>query len=129
MRLNVVENSADSLLAALGGLISPVFAPLGFADWRASTALVTGFIAKESVVSTLTVLLGSASAITSLFTPLTAFALPDVRAALYAVRCRHRRGEKRARHEERLIVAAMQCGVAWMVAFIVRLAGMALGLG
>lgn len=129
MRLNVVENSADSLLAALGGLISPVFAPLGFADWRASTALVTGFIAKESVVSTLTVLLGSASAITSLFTPLTAFAFltfallytPCV-AAIAAVK--NELGMKSA-----LIVAAMQCGVAWIVAFIVRLAGMALGLG
>ena len=129
MRLNVVENSADSLLAALGGLISPVFAPLGFADWRASTALVTGFIAKESVVSTLTVLLGSASAITSLLTPLTAFAFltfallytPCV-AAIAAVK--NELGMKSA-----LIVAAMQCGVAWIVAFIVRLAGMALGLG
>ena len=129
MRLNVVENSADSLLAALGGLISPVFVPLGFADWRASTALVTGFIAKESVVSTLTVLLGSASAITRLFTPLTAFAFltfallytPCV-AAIAAVK--NELGMKSA-----LIVAAMQCGVAWIVAFIVRLAGMALGLG
>ena len=106
-----------------------MFAPLGFADWRASTALVTGFIAKESVVSTLTVLLGSASAITSLFTPLTAFAFltfallytPCV-AAIAAVK--NELGMKSA-----LIVAAMQCGVAWIVAFIVRLAGMALGLG
>lgn len=129
MRLNVVENSADSLLAALGGLISPVFAPLGFADWRASTALVTGFIAKESVVSTLTVLLGSASAITGLFTPLTAFAFltfallytPCV-AAIAAVK--NELGMKSA-----LVVAAMQCGVAWIVAFVVRMAGMALGLG
>ena len=129
MRLNVVENSADSLLAALGGLISPVFAPLGFADWRASTALVTGFIAKESVVSTLTVLLGSASAITSLFTPLTAFAFltfallytPCV-AAIAAVK--NELGMKSA-----LIVAAMQCGVAWIAAFVVRMVGMALGLG
>lgn len=129
MRLNVVENSADSLLAALGGLISPVFAPLGFADWRASTALVTGFIAKESVVSTLTVLLGSASAIASLFTPLTAFAFltfallytPCV-AAIAAVK--NELGMKSA-----LIVAAMQCGVAWVAAFVVRMVGMALGLG
>lgn len=129
MRLNVVGDSADSLLAALGGLISPVFAPLGFADWRASTALVTGFIAKESVVSTLTVLLGSASAITSLFTPLTAFAFltfallytPCV-AAIAAVK--NELGMKSA-----LVVAAMQCGVAWIVAFVVRMAGIALGLG
>ena len=52
-RLNVVESSADSLLAMVGQFLAPVFAPLGFADWRCATALISGFIAKESVVSTL----------------------------------------------------------------------------
>ena len=58
-KFNVVENSANSMLAALGRLIAPALAPLGFADWRASTALVTGLTAKEAVVSTLSVLMGA----------------------------------------------------------------------
>ena len=56
VRLNVVVDSKDSLLALIGGFAAPVFVPLGFGDWRISTALITGFTAKESVVSTLTVL-------------------------------------------------------------------------
>ncbi len=128
-QLNVVADSADSLLAGLGSLIAPLFAPLGFGDWRASTALVTGFIAKESVVSTLTVLLGSAGAVATMFTPLTAFSFltfallytPCV-AAIAAVK--NELGAKNA-----AAVVLMQCGVAWLVAFLVRLAGMALGLG
>ena len=67
IRLNVVADSADSLLALIGRLIAPVFAPLGFADWRCATSLISGFIAKESVVSTLEVLLGG----TPLFTMFT----------------------------------------------------------
>mgnify|MGYP002241070856 CR=1 FL=1 len=55
---NIVSDSKDSILALIGGVIAPIFAPLGFGDWRASTALITGFTAKESVVSTMTVLLG-----------------------------------------------------------------------
>ena len=128
LRLNVTADSADSLLAMLGGLIAPVFAPLGFGDWQASTALVTGFVAKESVVSTLTVLLGSASAITSLFTPLTAFVFltfallytPCV-AAIAAVK--NELGVKSA-----VAVVVMQCGVAWAAAFVVKMVGTLLGL-
>ena len=128
LRLNVTADSADSLLAMLGGLIAPVFAPLGFGDWQASTALVTGFVAKDSVVSTLTVLLGSASAITSLLTPLTAFVFltfallytPCV-AAIAAVK--NELGVKSA-----VAVVAMQCGVAWAAAFIVKMVGALLGL-
>ena len=73
--LNVVADSADSLLAAIGQLLAPLFRPLGFGDWRAATALISGFIAKESVVSTLGALLGSNSgaALYALFTPATAF--------------------------------------------------------
>ena len=72
-RLNVVATPGESLLAALGGIFAPLFGPLGFNDWRASTALITGFTAKESVVSTLTLLVGGDAAnITTLFTPFTA---------------------------------------------------------
>ena len=62
-RFNVVVDSGDSLLALIGSLIAPVFKPLGFSDWRISTALITGFTAKESVVSTLTVLLGDSTTV------------------------------------------------------------------
>lgn len=73
VRFNIVDSPEDSLLALLGGLVAPIFAPLGFGDWRASTALLTGFTAKESVVSTLTLLLGGdTSRISTLFTPFTA---------------------------------------------------------
>ena len=59
--LNMVTDSADSILASIGSLIAPIFTPLGFSDWRASTALITGLTAKETVVSTLTVLTGAAN--------------------------------------------------------------------
>ena len=73
VRLNVVVDSKDSLLALIGGFAAPVFVPLGFGDWRISTALITGFTAKESVVSTLTVLFGGdMSALNTLFTPFSA---------------------------------------------------------
>ena len=72
-RLNVASTADASLLAMIGSLIAPLFAPLGFGDWRVSTALITGFTAKESVVSTLTVLLGGSTAeLSTLFTPATA---------------------------------------------------------
>ena len=120
--LNVVQNSADSLLAAIGQWIAPVFAPLGFADWRVSTALISGFIAKESVVSTLGVLLGSSSAsvLQGLFSPVTALAFlaftllytPCV-AAIAAIKRELQSGWKAAG------VALMQCGIAWVVAFVI----------
>ncbi len=127
-RLNVVPNAEASLLAGLGSLIAPLFDPLGFGDWRASTALVTGFIAKESVVSTLTVLLGNAAAIATLFTPLTAFTFltfaslytPCV-AAIAAVK--NELGAKGA-----ALVVIGQCAIAWIVAFAVHLIGLAIGL-
>ena len=76
-RLNVVENSADSLLALIGRFIAPVFAPLGFGDWRAATSLISGFTAKEAVISTMAVLLETnlsnlGGALSEIFTPLTA---------------------------------------------------------
>ena len=130
VRLNVVTDQSQSMLAALGALLAPLFAPLGFGNWRAAAALAAGFGAKENVVATLTVLMGgSTAALPELFSPLTAFAFltftllytPCV-AAVSAVK-----GELGTRMMWAVI--AMQCGVAWVVALAVRLAGMALGLG
>ena len=75
LRINIVSDSKDSILAVVAGWIAPIFAPLGFGDWRISTALITGFMAKESVVSTLTVLFGSSTALATLLTPLSAASL------------------------------------------------------
>ena len=75
LRFNIVSDSKDSILAVIAGWIAPIFAPLGFGDWRISTALITGFMAKESVVSTLTVLFGSSTALTTLLAPLSAVSL------------------------------------------------------
>lgn len=118
-RLNVVDDSTESLMAAVGRIIAPIFEPLGFADWRASTALISGFIAKESVVSTLQVLLGSAG-ISTLFTPVTAFSYlvftllytPCV-AAIAAVKRELDSGVKAAGF------ALLQCAIAWIVSFAV----------
>lgn len=118
-RLNVVDDSTESLMAAVGRIIAPIFEPLGFADWRASTALISGFIAKESVVSTLQVLLGSAG-ISTLFTPVTAFSYlvftllytPCV-AAVAAVKRELDSGVKAAGF------ALLQCAIAWIVSFAV----------
>ena len=130
IRLNVVSDSQQSLLAKIGGFISPLFIPLGFGDWRISTALITGFTAKESVVSTLTVLLGgSTSALSTLFTPFTAFVFL-IFTLLYtpcvaAIACIKRElGSKKAA----LLIIIMQCAIAWIVAFIIRIAGMIIGL-
>ena len=116
-RLNVVESSADSLLAMIGQFLAPVFAPLGFADWRCATALISGFIAKESVVSTLEILLGT-NALSALFTTKSAasflvFTLlytPCV-AAIAAIR-REVGSPVRAG-----IIALSQCCVAYLAAF------------
>lgn len=118
--LNVVADSADSLLAAIGQLLAPLFRPLGFGDWRAATALISGFIAKESVVSTLGVLLGSNSgaALYALFTPATAFSFltftllytPCV-AAIAAIKRELGSGLRAAG------VSLLQCAIAWLCAF------------
>ena len=116
-RLNVVSDSAQSLLALIGKGIAPIFAPLGFADWRCATSLISGFIAKESVVSTLEVLLGG-TAIASLFTTRSAasflvFTLlytPCV-AAVATIRRELNSTFKT------VLVVLMQCAVAWVVAF------------
>ena len=116
-RLNVVSDSVQSLLALIGKGIAPIFAPLGFADWRCATSLISGFIAKESVVSTLEVLLGG-TAIVSLFTTRSAVSFlvftllytPCV-AAVATIRRELNSTLKTA------LVVLMQCAVAWIVAF------------
>ena len=130
IRFNVVADQSQSLLAGLGSIIAPVLAPLGFGDWRASTALVTGLIAKESVISTLTVLLGATSptALSTMFSPFTAYVFlvftllyPPCVAAIGAVK-----SELGARYA--VAVFAFQVAVAWIVAFVVHSAGILLGL-
>lgn len=124
-RFNVVEDSANSLLALVGQAVSPVFAPLGFADWRVSTALITGFTAKEAVVSTLGVLTGTASselsmALSGLFTMRSAVSFlvftllytPCV-AAIAAIR------REMGKTSQAVLVVCLQCIVAWLVAFLV----------
>ena len=122
-RLNVVTDSADSLLALIGQWLAVLFKPLGFGDWRCATALISGFIAKESVVSTLEVLLGGA-AITSLFTVRSAVSFlvftllytPCV-AAVATIRRELGSGLKTVG------VVVMQCAVAWLAAYAAFLIG------
>lgn len=130
VRFNVVQTPDSSLLAQLGSWVAPIFAPLGFGDWRVSTALITGLTAKESVVSTLTVLVGGNIAnLGTLFTPFTAtvflvFTLlytPCV-AAIATVK-REMGGTGAA-----VMTVVIQCTIAWIVAFIVHLIGALIGL-
>lgn len=124
-RLDMVTDSSESMLAAVAGIIAPIFAPLGFGDWRISTALISGFMAKESVVSTLGVLFGTSS-ISTVLTPLSAASLlafcllytPCV-AAITSVK--RELGTMWA-----IWVVIFQCVVAWIVAFIVHTIGMLL---
>ena len=126
-QLNPVENSQSSILAVVAGWISPIFAPLGFDDWRITTALIGGFMAKESVVSSLSVLFGSTEALTAALSTLTALALL-VFCLLYTpcvasiATIKRELGGRWA-----LGVALFQCVIAWIVAFIVRLVGLVLG--
>ena len=128
-RLNVVADSGRSMLASIGGLITPLFIPLGFGDWRISTALITGFTAKESVVSTLTVLLGgNTSALSTLFTPFTAFVFL-IFTLLYtpcvaAIACIKRElGSRKAA----LGIVVIQCAIAWIISFLIHMIGLLLG--
>ena len=125
-RINQVVDSSDSILAVFGSFIAPIFKPLGFGDWRASTALITGLMAKETVVSTLSVLLnigdaaGLALGLSQLFTPLSAFSfivftllyMPCV--ATFAAIKREMNSLKSA-----IGAMAMQTGVAWVITFII----------
>ncbi|MBR5228666.1 MAG: ferrous iron transport protein B [Firmicutes bacterium] len=126
-RLAIVSDSSESIMAAVAGLITPILIPLGLGDWRISTALISGFMAKESVVSTLSVLYGSVSGVTAAITPLGALLLmvfcllytPCV-AAVSSIK--RELGGKWA-----FGVVLLQCGVAWAVTFIVRLIAIAVG--
>ena len=122
-RLNVVTDSANSLLAVLGRWVAPIFTPLGFGDWRISTSLITGFTAKEAVVSTMSVLCGTSMSnlpqtLGRFFTPLSAVSFlvftllytPCV-AAIAAIR----REMDSALQAVGIVI--MQCGIAWLVAF------------
>ena len=131
-RLNVVTDSANSLLALVGQLIAPLFAPLGFGDWRMVTALISGFTAKEAVVSTLAVLLNTSmaelgSALTSVFTPLTAvsflvFTLLYTPCVAAVATIRRELGSSL----KTFGVVLLQCGVAWVAAFVAYHVGMLL---
>lgn len=117
-RLNIVTHSKDSMLAVVAGWVAPVFAPFGCGDWKISTAVITGFMAKESVVSTLSVLFGNASAIRTVLTKAAASSLlvfcllytPCI-AAIAAIR--RELGRRWA-----IIVVIEQCVIAWIAAFI-----------
>lgn len=119
LHLSVVTDSKDSILAVIAGLIAPIFKPLGFGDWRISTALMTGFIAKESVVSTLSVLFKSTEGLFEILTPAAAAALlvfcllytPCV-AAIASIK--RELGAKWAG-----VIMLMQCVIAWICAFLV----------
>ena len=130
IRFNMVTDQSQSMLAVLGGLIAPVFAPLGFGDWRTSTALVCGLVAKESVISTLTVLLGStsAAALSGMFTAPIAYVFlvfvllyPPCVAAISTVR-----SELGGRYAA--AVFALQVTVAWIIAFVVHTVFLLAGL-
>ena len=125
-QLNPVENSQSSILAVVAGWISPIFAPLGFDDWRITTALIGGFMAKESVVSSLSVLFGSTEALTAALSTLTALALL-VFCLLYTPCVASIATIKRELGGRWAVgVALFQCLIAWIVAFIVRLIGLVL---
>ena len=127
-RLNVAAPDT-SLLALIGSWVAPIFKPLGFGDWRVSTALITGFTAKESVVSTLTVLLGGdTAALSTMFTPFTAvvflvFTLLYTPCVAAVAAAKRELGSAKAAAG----VVVMQCGIAWVVAFVVHCIGTLLG--
>ncbi|MBP5224997.1 MAG: ferrous iron transporter B, partial [Lachnospiraceae bacterium] len=128
-RFDLVENSKDSILASVAGFIAPVFSPLGLGDWRIVTSLISGFMAKESVVSILEVLFRAEGGISAVMSSLAAFSLltfsllytPCV-AAVASVR--REMGRRWA-----LYVVVVQCAVAWVAAFLVRLIGLLIGAG
>lgn len=129
LQLNMVTDSQNSILAVVAGFIAPIFTPLGFGDWRVSTALMSGFIAKESVVSTLSVLFGSTESLLAAISPLAAVSLlvfcllytPCV-AAIASIK--RELGGKWA-----IGVVFGQCALAWICASIVRTLGILLGIG
>ena len=123
---DLVTDSQNSILAHVAGVIAPIFKPMGFGDWRISTALITGFLAKESVVSTLSILFGGTGALLNVLTPLAAVSLltfcllytPCV-AAIASIK--RELGGKWA-----VAVVILQCVIAWIAAFAVHTVGMLL---
>ena len=121
--LSIVTDSKDSILAMVASVIAPIFKPMGYGDWRISTALITGFMAKESVVSTLSILFGNTATLLGSITPLSALSLlafcllytPCV-AAIASIK--RELGGKWA-----IFVVLAQCVIAWLVSFAVYLAG------
>ena len=126
--LNLVSDPHDSILAAVAGLIAPAFIPLGLGDWRIVTSLISGFMAKESVVSILEVLFLTAGGVAAALSPLSAlcilvFSLLYTPCVAAIASIRRELGRKWA-----LCVVLWQCGIAWIMAFIVRLIGSAAGM-
>ncbi|MDE7428363.1 MAG: ferrous iron transporter B, partial [Lachnospiraceae bacterium] len=125
--LNIVEDSQNSMLATAAGLIVPILAPLGLGDWRISTALITGFMAKESVVSTLNILYGTTENLMTSMIPLTAASLL-VFCLLYTPCVAAVASVKRELGGKWAVgVVIWQCVIAWIAALIVRLIGVAMG--
>ena len=121
LRLQLVEDSSRSIMAAISGILVPIFRPLGLGDWRIVTSLISGFMAKESVVSVLGVLFGTEGGVTAVMTALTAgtllvFSLLYTPCVAAIASVRRELGRKWA-----LSVAVWQCAVAWAVALIFRL--------
>ena len=122
---NMVSDSSESILASVAGFVAPVFAPLGLGDWRVVTSFISGFMAKESVVSTLEILFGSS--VSTAFTTLSAVSLlvfsllytPCV-AAISSIR-------RELGHKWAVLVVVWQCAIAWIAAFLVRMIGMLIG--
>ena len=132
-RFNYVENSEISMLGSIGKLIAPIFAPLGFADWRAASALITGFSAKEAVVSTLSILTGSSletlpAVLSGMFSPLSAISFL-VFTLLYTpcVAAVGAMNQELGKRRSTLGVVLAQCAVAWLAAFLVYTIGLILG--
>ena len=132
-RFNYVQDSEASMLGSIGKLIAPVFAPLGFADWRAASALITGFSAKEAVVSTLSILTGSSletlpAVLSGMFSPLSAISFL-IFTLLYTpcVAAVGAMNQELGKKSSTLGVVLTQCLVAWLAAFLVYTAGLLLG--
>lgn len=125
-RMNMVESSEDSILAMISGLIAPLLQPLGLGDWRICTALISGFMAKESVVSTLEVLFGGSvvSAMSSLSAAsLLVFSLLYTPCVAAIASIRREVGTKWA-----VAIVVWQCVLAWIAAFVVRIIGIFIGM-
>jgi ferrous iron transport protein B len=127
-RLNIVEDSHNSILAAIAGLIAPLMSPAGLGDWRIVTSLISGFMAKESVVSVMQMLFDSPEGITAMLSTLTAvsmlvFSLLYTPCVAAVASIRREMGWKWA-----LVVVVWQCGLAWILAALVQLVGRLAGL-